>query len=458
MNIKTTCLAVLAGIILLTTGCEKYLEKKPNQNQVVPATLKDAQAILDNNQSMNQYDLGSSEVSADTYLITEARYLAISESFRRMYTWEADNTFAPTINEWRNCYERIYLANAALETVDKVEMTGFNQEVWSNVKGQALYFRAHFMLQAAFIWTLAYDEASANTDLGLPLRLNTNFNSPSVRSSVKATYEQIISDLTQAIVLLPETQIALTRPSKQAALGLLSRVYFAMRKYPEARILADQCLSIKHNLLDYNTLIPTAAFPIAQLNPEVLFQSRMNAPIPIANSSSSIVKSLYDAYEENDLRKVVFFRINADKTYGFKGSYEGSGNYFSGVATDEIYLIRAEVFARENKLAEAASDLNDLLRSRWKKDKLNGKTLYIDRSFTNQQEAIETILMERRKELIFRGVRWMDIKRLNKENQQIVLTRNISGKSYVLSPNDLKYALPIPEDVIAISGMQQNLR
>ena len=66
------------------------------------------------------------------------------------------------------------------------------------------------------------------------------------------------------------------------------------------------------------------------------------------------------------------------------------------------------------------------------------------------------MLTERRKELLFRGVRWVDVKRLNKEGYGISLQRTIDGQTYRLGPNSLRFALPIPEDVIAMSGMPQN--
>jgi hypothetical protein len=73
-------------------------------------------------------------------------------------------------------------------------------------------------------------------------------------------------------------------------------------------------------------------------------------------------------------------------------------------------------------------------------------------------EALNIILIERRKELLMRGLRWMDIKRLNKEDAGIVMKRTINGQTYTLLPNDLRYSFPIPEDVISLSGMQQNPR
>lgn len=52
----------------------------------------------------------------------------------------------------------------------------------------------------------------------------------------------------------------------------------------------------------------------------------------------------------------------------------------------------------------------------------------------------------------------MDIKRLNKEGANITLTRTLNNSVYELLPNDLRSALPIPEDIISLSGMEQNRR
>jgi len=57
-----------------------------------------------------------------------------------------------------------------------------------------------------------------------------------------------------------------------------------------------------------------------------------------------------------------------------------------------------------------------------------------------------------------RGLRWMDVKRLNREGRNISMRRFIDGKEYVLSPNDKRYALAIPEDIITFTGIQQNPR
>ena len=157
---------------------------------------------------------------------------------------------------------------------------------------------------------------------------------------------------------------------------------------------------------------------------------------------------LYSSYASDDLRKEAFF-YQSFPGYTFKGSYSPY-QLFTGIATDEVYLMRAESYARLGDKDAALSDLNTLLVKRWR----TGTFVPVAASTAN--EALGIILIERRKQLLFRNLRWMDIKRLNKEGANIVLKRIISGETYLLQPNDNKYALSLPADIINMTGMQQN--
>ena len=75
---------------------------------------------------------------------------------------------------------------------------------------------------------------------------------------------------------------------------------------------------------------------------------------------------------------------------------------------------------------------------------------------SSAQSALALILTERRKELIFRNLRWMDIKRLNKEGANIWLKRIVAGQTYTLPANDNRFALALPSDIISMTGMPQN--
>src|SRR3981189_1202195 len=80
-----------------------------------------------------------------------------------------------------------------------------------------------------------YDSVSSRSlpAMGIPLRLTADVNAPSTRSTVQQTYDQILGDLQQAVVLLPAAvpYANRNRPSRPAAQALLARVYLSMRNY-----------------------------------------------------------------------------------------------------------------------------------------------------------------------------------------------------------------------------------
>lgn len=166
------------------------------------------------------------------------------------------------------------------------------------------------------------------------------------------------------------------------------------------------------------------------------------------------VASLYLSYAPNDLRVNMYFTPNAYGE-GFKGSYDGDpGNGpFTGIATDEVLLIHAECLARLGKTADAMNDLNHLLLNRF----LAGT--FVPLTAANSNDALKLILQERRKELVMRGARWADLRRLGLDPEWAVTPqRIIAGKSYSLPPKSSLYTFLLPKQVIELSGMQQNVR
>ena len=73
---------------------------------------------------------------------------------------------------------------------------------------------------------------------------------------------------------------------------------------------------------------------------------------------------------------------------------------------------------------------------------------------------MQVILNERRKSLILRNTRWMDIKRLSTEKEYAVeLKRKLGDETYTLPTGDLRFAFLIPIRVVnLINTIQQNPR
>jgi hypothetical protein len=102
-------------------------------------------------------------------------------------------------------------------------------------------------------------------------------------------------------------------------------------------------------------------------------------------------------------------------------------------------------------------DLNTLIERRWKKkgDEIN----FIPFTASTETEALTKILEERRKELVTRGLRWSDLRRLNMDPRfQVTLNRSYDHEIYQLLPNDKRYTFAIPQNEIEGSGIEQNVR
>jgi len=430
-------------------GCKKYLDAKSSKSLQEPNTLEGLQGLMDLYYWVNNVDVGYGIDGADDFYYKEDRYNSLtSEQDRNRYIWADYDVITTGLSAYTYAFDGIYRANTVLEGISKISRSIENARTWDNIKGQALYLRGKNYYMTAQVWTLAYDRSTSNKDLGMPLRLNTNFNEVSVRSSNEETYLQIISDLKGAVNLLPVEPVHPYRSSKPAALGMLARTYLSMREYDSCLYYVNKALEFKSLLLDYNMLDSSATYPFKQFGVEVI----MDNALYVSMSRKTVDSVLFSMYGSNDLRKSLFFNSNGDGSFKFGGSYEGNANVFGGVATDELYLMKAECEVRLGNVAKAKEEMDILLKKRYLKG------TYISFASVDAQQILNWILAERRKELVGRGLRWTDIKRLNKEGANITLKRVIGSNVYYLAPNDPRYAMAFPDNVINISGMKQNPR
>ena len=444
---KTINTVLQVAMIMLLLNCNRFLDEKSDSTLATAETLADNQALLDDYATLASNST-SGEIAAEDVFVTDADFNTMyDEAMKRLYTWQPSYVSLPTGSDWENCFRRIKIYNTVLFNLGHYEIG--NSE---NVEGQALLLRGAAYLEAAQIWCLAYDKNTAETKLGLPLRLDPDMNIPSVRSTLQETYSQILADLHRAAILLPVNQLAVSRPSKITALAYLSRVYLYMGDYTNALKHGKEALSYHDGLMNFNTLNPASAYPIKNKNVEVLLPTLMSYSPFLATTKAKINNDLYQSYDANDLRKTIFFKPLATGEILFKGNYSGSTTRMSCIATDEVYLNVAEAQAYLEDNTSAMLTLNDLLRTRWKSG------TFIELSASSGAQALQIIRAERRKELLFRGLRWADLKRYNREGANISLSKIISGQLFTLPPNDLRYAIAIPEDIIKMTGMPQNPR
>jgi tetratricopeptide (TPR) repeat protein len=458
---------ILAFLCIITvSACEKYVDIKKSGSQSFIETTKDVQLILDNYDLFNiNYPLDG-EISADDYYMDNNRYNAdvIQAEDKALYIWQP-TAIRASATPWVASYNKIYHCNLALEALDKLQASD-DPAVINNLRGSALFLRAYALWPLAQIYIKPYGTATLQ-EPGLPIHTRSDINDLPGRGTVKETYDAILKDLTAAVGLLNTTSSISSRPNKAAAYAMLARVYLSMDDYANALASAEAAVKIKSDLIDFNTLSLGSYNPFPRFNKEVIFHSVINPQNSVLEvgygdeDKALIAPAIVSAYADNDLRKQVYIKENLDVsnpsgTYRFVGNYEGavgSSALFNGLAIDELYLIKAECYARANQTANAVADMNKLLVTRWAKGAYPGFTA------SSAEDALFKILLERRKELLMRGLRWTDLRRLNKDTRFArTLSRTVNGNVYTLPPNDPRYTLLIPQEVITNSKLPQNIR
>jgi tetratricopeptide (TPR) repeat protein len=454
-------------LILAFASCKKqdeWLNAKSNKSDIVPSTLEDFQAILDNNTIMNTNYPAMGIIGSDNSYVTDLTATTAGAIYERnAYKWAADVYEGDlSSSDWGSAYKVIEYANIVLDGLQKINSDTQNQAQYNNVKGSAIFYRAIAFYQLVQIYAKPYNAVSANTDLGIPLRLSSDVNVVVQRSTLEETYQQIISDLISAENLLEISPIYKTRPSKTAAQLMLAKTYLLMGDYAKAKDFCNKVLNISNALIDFNSLNSTQTYPFPNFqanNAEVIFYSITFNYTFVFSTYMFVSPELYNTYTSDDLRKRMFFSTNADGTINFRGSYLGLRTIFAGLSTNEAYLILAECLVRTGQIAEGMKALDALLVKRWKKDS-SGNTTYVNKTASNETEALTILLNERRKELPFNGnTRWEDLRRLNQDPRFVkTLTRTIAGAIYTLPPNDPRYVLPIPPSEMNIRPLIQNPR
>jgi tetratricopeptide (TPR) repeat protein len=432
------------------------LNENPSSNNYVPSTLDDFMALLQDNQTMNRSP-AIGDISSDNFYLLPTFWLMLPVVQKNAYIWAPDIFEGQTeVEEWKAPYTKVLNANVILDGLYKINVTGSNNRKWHEIRGAALFARAHAFYQLAQLFAPYYDTLSSIQPFGIPLRLTVSKDIVQ-RSTLTQTYDRILTDLLEAASLLgPFTDQHVNLASRPAAYALLARVYLSMDNYGQALFYSDKCLRTDSVLINYDTLNVNSINVFRGHNPEIIFHSEFYAaavPMKGVVAAGAIIDSvLYRSYDSNDLRQKAFFLINAAGNPNLKYGYAGTIYQFSGIATDEVWLIRAECHTRLGHTTQALYDLNTLLRHRWKAG------TYTPVQEFDPQKLLALILDHRRKELPFRGLRWTDLRRFNKEGKTRPLIRKLDNNSYSLEPGNIRYTLPIPNDIIGMTGMLQNPR
>lgn len=441
-------------LVLLNCSCNSLLDEKTDIKMVIPKTLDDAELLLNDYSTMNTGFPAIGEIAADQYYISEDIFEgALNTDQQNFYTW-ADRPYNDA-NVWQRPYKTVYMANQVLEILNNLP-TGSDVDRRNRLTGAAHFYRAFAFQQLIEVFCPAYDRSTATNELGVPIRLEPAMDQVSSRGTLKQSMDQVIKDYEVAIGLLPLEDKIIGWPIRAAAYASLARVYLTMSDFDKAYAYADSCLQLRSDLLDYNELDSGEDLPIPKYNAEILFLAMSGAAGPMNYSNNTVEPGLYNSYEATDLRKKIFFQQRDDiaDAYRYRGNYDqNKAVLFIGLTTSELFLIKAEAAVRLGKIEVGRTALNTLLRSRYRTGS------YTEITESDGEKLLSLIIREREKELVFRGRRWSDLKRLNQESRfKKTLTRSVKGQIFTLEPGSLQYAFRLPEPVVTLGNIPQNNR
>ena len=441
---KTVNIATLILVVAFHTGCEEFLDAKPELSLAIPEELNEFQAILDAEPRQMNYAPKIPLISSDEMLLGDLALARMQHEEICAYRWEGD-FYAIDDNgvDWTFGYQPIYYANVVLDGLAEfLPADEAERNLALNLEASARFYRAWSHFQLLQVYSPPYEPQNPTLP-GIPVRRSADINLATGSLGQDEVYRFILEDLDLAYDALPEIVDLKTRPSKWAVEALRSRIYMQMQDYPAAVEASNRALEINDALMDFRDLSPQGAYYFPRFNPEVIFHANQATTGYTFYREQWVDPGLYALYDSMDLRKTVFFRQSrVAGRYNFVSRYSGDFQDWGGLAVDEVLLNRAEAAARTGQELQALDDLNRLLENRYADGfiplDLKGKELLV------------RILEERRKELVFRGIRWMDLRRLNQDPEfAVTIRRTVAGKEYVLIPEGEGYTTPIPDRELA---------
>jgi hypothetical protein len=342
---------------------------------------------------------------------------------------------------WVYAYKFLYEANACIEGI--TQSPSISTTAKKQLIGECKFLRA-FLL---FNLTNLYGQVPLITTS------DYHFSQSMPRTQEDLIYRQIISDLLEAKENLSSNIQSSNklRVNFYSVCSLLSKVYLYQKKYIEAESNASIVINSGAYKLETslnNVFLATSNETILALQSILTnietFEGKTFVPILNRRPSYPIASTLLNSFEANDKRSQIgnwiTTIINSGTTYYIPYKYKQS-QHLNAIPLEnyvvfrlaELYLIRAEARAQQNKIKEAIDDIN-LIRVRAGLDPLTA-TL-------NQDQIISIVLKERRSELFCEwGNRWFDLKRMN---QADTVLKTVKGSSW--QSTDTLY--PIPQNEI----------
>ncbi len=380
---------------------------------------------------------------------------------------------------WNTHHRILNLANRVIVGSATVPATTpANEAIVRDIVAQARFLRALTLIQVLPYFTTDLADDSALGIISFEDVPPTTAKLP--RSTNGEIYALITADLTYAEAnLATRTGADLLRfANVNACKAVRARMALYRKQYPLAQQLAQ-------DLINVVPLSPRAEYSAmwtdANNNERIFFIARQAGNASFSGLFSNVgpgidknnwyemSRGLFSKYAMNDIRRSAFTGLNDNSNTSTLGissvssspdtdpnyrlndqvciyKYPGKSSVpyladFKIFRVAEMYMIKAEAQIAQNNLSGAAETLKLVKDARH-------ATAQVLPTYASQQDAYQDLLLERRKEFCFEGMRYIDIKRLgvaaNVSFDRFSRDCAINNSCTPPTPGDHRFTMPIP--------------
>jgi starch-binding outer membrane protein, SusD/RagB family len=444
-----------AGMLLLFSSCKKkFLDLVPYdqvpQDQAIVDEAGMQAAVLGLYSDLRSSTLYGRSLPLYGDLMADNAFISTTNSNR--YIAEFNYTYINTNADMRDTWGIAYGAILRANNIINAPITTTNSP---QLKGEALVMRA-LMYFNLVNWYAKQFTVDPNAD-GVPIVLTYDAFKKPARSKVSEVYAQIDADLAAAFSQMTSTTKNSSYVTKYVARALQARVALFKGDWATAKTAAldvvqngGYTLATAPNLVNYwknAAPVTNKLETIFEITSDAVNNNGTNALSYFYDQSGygDAIGSddLYNQYTATDVRRGLFITTTkAGLTVRVVNKYSNTSNASDKDDTKvirlaEVLLTLAEAYQRTADDVNAKVYLNQLATIR-------------DPSFTGYTstgaQLLNDIIAERRKELAFEGMRYLDLQRLNLDVTRVNINSNYIGITPVSIPvGNFRRIFPVPQ-------------
>ncbi len=459
-RLKNFTVALLFLVVGISSYSCDHLAIEPQQsisNDAFFKTMDDFRAGVGGGYNQVQ---GSSWYGRTMLLVPDLLSEDVKQSAQaNRYQEFADYEGSPTSGHsyevalWREVYEAINILNSMINAGEGFEPPSASVTEFNQLIGEAYAIRALAYFDLVKMYAQHFTFSGGASHPGVPIITSFDITNLPSKNTVSEVYTQIIADFNTAIGKMTLTRAGPFLFTKEAAQALLSRVYLYMDDYTNSIAMADAVInSGKYSLVSAGSYL--TMFSDGGSSEAILEISNSDADNVGSNSLGGMYrksgygdylpsKDLLNLIDPNDIR-LGMFTFDPDLTGPYASmrvnKYPTVTNLdnIPLIRLSEVYLNRAEAYARSGNDAGAQADLN-LIRQR-------ALSTAPDVTLTGDA-LLADILIERRIELANEGHRIFDITRHKMDVVRVDFTGDVGFIAY---PSDY-WIFPIPAQELDVN-------